>query len=493
MRTGPIPRKLAILAMILGAQCASALELGLLGATSNLHLPWTPIAPVSGDVFPDTNYYWGGEAWMTAPLGDDASIRVSYEIDPITRNSLIAAVQFDRGIARISVGPRIGFLNSASSPFSAGLSASVRLQWPGVAYVSMRSDGGTSVSILQLDSDPQARTELAAGIYVPHAIVSGIISARRFSELDAGGDLVTDSLTRYAMTIDVFKKNVPYTALISLGYELRSKHYSAPAPSSGTTDSLGAIVLGLDSTVQLGDAFKLIGGISTGAYVFGLDALKGRGPSNSSFLFTADVGVSVDTAAIRIPPKRPKAEAEQPPKEEPKEAEPAPEKPAEPEPSPDTSKAPKTAPKVSTGVGFLYDAYPLTGTVLDIALAIFNLRGGLWGDLMFPLGQNLALGPEAGAYYIATTSGISMSLFDIPLNAKIEYALGKIKLAGFTGLFATASKLATTDTPTFGLGIDAGARIRLGGFFVEGSYVLGLSGLVSFPRFGLGYTLDILK
>ncbi len=116
------------------------------------------------------------------------------------------------------------------------------------------------------------------------------------------------------MTIDVFKKDVPYTALLSLGYELRSKHYA----TSSTTDSLGAIVMGIDATAQVSHALKLLGGISTGAYVFGLDALQGRGPDNSAFLFTASLGMSVDTSAIKILPKAPVVEAEKPAVEAPR-------------------------------------------------------------------------------------------------------------------------------------------------------------------------------
>jgi hypothetical protein len=292
MRTAPIlARTLTILTMALAMQAAIALEVGFEATSSNIQFPWTPIAPIADSTFPATNYFWGGKAWMAMPLGDDASMRFSYDRDPVLRNTAIASFQFERGIASISVGPLIGFLNSDSTAFSAGLSASVKLQWPGVAYVSLRSDGGTAISVFQADSDPQARTELAAGFYVPHAIISGVISEKRFNELDAGGGLVTDSLTRYAMTVDIFKKNVPYTALLSLGYELRSKHYATP----DVTDTLGAVVLGVDSSVQLGPSLKLLGGISTGAYVVGLDALSNRGPPISAFLFTASLGMSWTT------------------------------------------------------------------------------------------------------------------------------------------------------------------------------------------------------
>ena len=297
MRTGSrITRIVAALAIATAAQSLQALELGFKAVAGNLQFPWTPITPIADATFPTTNYFWGGEAWMTASLGEDASFRISYDRDPVLRNSAIGVVQFERGIARISVGPLVGFLNSASSPFSAGLSASVRLQWPGVAYVSMRSDGGTAISVIQAAGDPQARTELAAGIYVPNAIVSGLVSAKRFNELDSSGALVTDSLTRYAMTIDIYKKNVPFTAMLSMGYEQRSKHFV----TGNITDSLGAVVIGLDSAIQLGPSFRLLGGFSTGAYVLGMDALKNRGPLGSALIFSANLGLSVDTSGLHL-------------------------------------------------------------------------------------------------------------------------------------------------------------------------------------------------
>ena len=309
MKARPIlTRTLAAIVLATAACSAFALELGLDLKTSNLQLPWRPLSPVPNTVFPANLYFFGGEAWASAALGEDASFRLSYDADQVLHNSVIAAIQFDRGIARISVGPLIGLFNSDTSAFSAGLSTSVRLQWPGVAYLAMRSDGGTAISILQAGADPQARTELSAGFYVPHAIISGLVSAKRFNELDTAGSLVTDSLTRYALTIDVFKKNVPYTALTSIGYELRSKHYAA----TSITDSLGAIVMGLDLSAQISRGLKLKGSISSGAYVFGLDALKGRGPSNSSFLFSAVMGVAIDldTMTFKTKGSAKKAQAE---------------------------------------------------------------------------------------------------------------------------------------------------------------------------------------
>lgn len=490
MRTGQIAaRILTTLFLALAAEAVFGLELGLDASAGNLQFPWEPVAPVAGASFPGSNYFVGGEAWMTTPLGEDAAIRLSYERDPVLRSSAIAAVAFERGIASISVGPQFGFLNSTANPFSLGLSASVRLQWPGVAYVSMRSDGGMAISLLPTANDPQARTELAAGIYVPNAILSGIVSAKRFSEVDAGGSLVTDSLTRYAMTIDVYKKNVPYTALLSMGYELRSKHFVA----TDTTDSLGAIVLGIDTTAQLDRALKLKAGFSTGAYVLGLDSLKGRGPANSTFLFSSTLGIAVDLAAIKSMQAGAAAEAEALPRtstaegtaaknsagthEEPtaEEARTAAELKAS---SPHTARGFTAA----LGGGIYYDLLP--------TIDLYGLRAGIWGDLLFPLAGNLGLGGELGLLS-GLEAGFSGSYFELPLNAKLAWTSGKLELDALVGLVGSASLLASGQA--YGYGLDAGARAKYLGFYAEASYTLGLSSAPSYPRFGLGYSLPLAK
>ena len=479
---------IALLALATLGAAAFAQEFGFDARLGNIQFPWTSTTAITDSVFPSTNYFWGGDAWIDAPLGEDASLRFSYERDPVLRNLAIGAVQFERGIASISVGPLVGFLNSAETPFSAGMSAALRLQWPGVAYVSVRSDGGTAISLLQSDADPQARTEFAVGFYVPHAIISGVIKASRFNELDASGNRVTDSLTSYAMTFDVFKKNIPYTALFSIGYDLRSKYYAATA----TTDSLGAIMLGVDASAQATKDIKVTGGISTGAYVFGLDALAGKGPASSDFLFDAKLGMVVQFEAIKALLQHPTKEAEKVEKE----PEAAPVENAKESDKP--AAAPEESPKalnpkfsITSGTGLYYDAYPLSGTAPDLLAVLYNLRGGLWADLMLPLKGSLSIGPELGLYYIAGSSGgVTSNLFDLPANAKLGYSLGAVRIEGFGGFFNSITA-PTSSVADFAFGLDAGARVRFEGFYAEGSYVFGLGGARSFPRFGVGYSLEL--
>jgi hypothetical protein len=502
---------LATLAIALASRTAFAIELGLETQTGNLHFPWSPTTPTTAASFPTSNFYFAGKAWMNAPLGEDASIQVLYDLDPVLRNSAVAAVKFERGIASIAVGPLFGFLNSSSSAFSAGISAQVRLQWPGVAYVSMRSDGGTAISIFQADSSPQARTELSAGLYVPNAILSAVVSAKRFNELDANGALVTDSLLRYAMTVDVFKKNVPYTALLSLGYELRSKRYAGP----DLTDSLGSIVLGLDAAAQLSPALKLKGSFSTGAYVFGLDGLRGRGPGPNAFLFNAGLGLSIDLAQLE---SRPKVEAPAegsgevpanagqlleeggaaPPKDEAQPADAAPV---------DADAAEK--PEFSRfdfrfGPGLYYNnKIKLSGQFAALG-ALFNTRVGAWARAAYAFTPQLSLGAELGIDYLTLSiSGVDGTLYDVPLRASLRYGKGKMGVEGFGGVLLSGATVGSESAP-LGTSLDFGARFSIAGLFAEASYVIGLgasdatitgvgTSAASFPRFGLGYAFKLGK
>lgn len=279
---------------ILGS--AGAIEFGMEGRLGNLQFPWSGLAPFTGTgPYPAARWFWGGAGYVVLPLGEDASLKLNYETDPVLRNMAQALVLFERGPARIAVGPFIGFLNDAGSSLSAGLSTTVRFQWPGVAFISARNDGGLSLGLVPgAASEPQAMAELAAGFYAKNAIVSASVSGRRFEAADTDGQLVADSLTRYLLSVDVYKKNVPYTILIQAGYQVRSKYFGATA----TTDSLGSVIAGMELGVQVGAGIRLLGDLSSSIFTFGSDSLQGRSPDPSAFIFQASFGLSADTRQL---------------------------------------------------------------------------------------------------------------------------------------------------------------------------------------------------
>lgn len=288
---------LALAILLLALAPALGLEFGFAGSVGNYNFPWAQVAPTPGTgAFPATNYIWGGSAYIGLPMGEESTLKLSYELDPILRSVAMAQVEFERGIAKVSVGPFFGLFNSTANPVSVGLSTQVRFQWPGLAYVSVRSDGAMAIGLLAdaLGAEPQARAEIAAGFYSKNAIISGVVSASSYSETLAGGLVVTDALSSYLLTLDLFKKNVPYTLLASVGYELRSKYFQA----SAKTEALGSLVLGAKAMAEIVPGIRISTNFKSSVFVFGLDALTGRSPSSNAFFFSVDLGLSFDTKAL---------------------------------------------------------------------------------------------------------------------------------------------------------------------------------------------------
>jgi len=500
-------RSIALAALLLlasgpAAGRAAALEFGLIGSAGNLGFPWTQLAQIPGtDPYPATNYYWGGSAFFSMPLGDDASLGLTLERDPVLRHVLGATVQFERGLARIAVGPFFGLFNSTAVPFSAGLSTSIRFQWPGIAYVSARSDGAIAIGVLAdaLGAEPQARAELAAGFYTPNAIISAVVGASSFSESDPDGSTVTDALSSYLLTIDIFKKNVPYTLFTKAGLEIRSKYYEA----TGTTDALGSLVMGLTATVEAMPGWKIIGSFTSGVFVFGLEELTGQSPAGSDFFFDAALGVSFDTDRLA---KAAKARASLPA------AEPAPEPAVEPAPDeaarppageigPDEEVPPPISYKgpasglwyFGAGAGLSYNFAALPEGPFSFLAALFNFRGGAWVDGVYRFTGGLGVGGEVGLQYITASfdGGVtSVSVFDLPLRAKVSYDLGFLIPEAFLGLMTTGS-VTTGSTLAAGFGLDLGCRVKLGSFYLEGSYVIGFGSAASYPRIGAGFCMSL--
>ena len=111
----------------------------------------------------------------------------------------------------------------------------------------------------------------------------------------------------------------------------------------------------------------------------------------------------------------------------------------------------------------------------------YNLRGGLWADFMLPLKGGLTVGPEIGLSYIAGSSGgVTSNLFDLPVNAKLDYSLGKALIEGFGGFFSSVTA-PTSSVADFAFGLDVGARVRFGHLYAEGSYVFGLGRRAGLP------------
>ena len=142
--------------------------------------------------------------------------------------------------------------------------------------------------------------------------------------------------------------------------------------------------------------------------------------------------------------------------------------------------------------GIHYDAYPFKGdnSLENFAEALFNLRAGFQFGLGFNLSENLSIGAEGGLLgFYWRSGGYYYTLFDVPFHGFVDLRLADelgIKLfGGGIGIGVLGSSLA------FGIVPEAGARLNLGGFYLEAAYVFGANNNNIF-RYGLGFTANVL-
>ena len=147
--------------------------------------------------------------------------------------------------------------------------------------------------------------------------------------------------------------------------------------------------------------------------------------------------------------------------------------------------------RIDASSGIYYDAYPFqTEGGFQIFESLFNLRAGVHLGLGFNLSEFMTLGAEAGALamYWSYSDGSTVVLMDLPFHGYVDFRLGEalgLKVyGGGIGIGVLANGIA------FGIRPEAGARLMLGGFYLEAAYVFGVSSDIW--RYGLGFSTNLL-
>jgi hypothetical protein len=129
----------------------------------------------------------------------------------------------------------------------------------------------------------------------------------------------------------------------------------------------------------------------------------------------------------------------------------------------------------------LFDSMPSSFGDLSGIATIASLRGGFDGALFYRINDFIEAGPMIGLYYLSTsTSTSNYTFFDFPLRAAAKIGKGATFIEPYAGYYATSAGFPFP-------GLEFGARAALGGFFVEGSYVLGAP---NWKHIALGYTIS---
>ena len=261
---------------LFGIEISASYKMGNLGLGNSTKVPTS---------FSSKNFDWGFSLSSKQKMTDDFSVEVGFDYDPVLRNLAFTQVLYRTSIVTLGIGPFFGIFNSSSKPLKSGLSTSVLLESPGVAFVSFRSDssigGGTSVD----GAYSQERNGASLGFYVYNAICSLNLDTKSFEERTSSKTVSSES-TEYSFKVDLYKKNVPYNLVLNFAYQELKK---SDDTGSAVLDSF---ILGTTLTVPVSNNVKAVVDLENNLYSFGRKSLPPTIP-NDTYLFRVNIGTII--------------------------------------------------------------------------------------------------------------------------------------------------------------------------------------------------------
>ena len=290
MQHGGISRVAAVSMVLiaLAAASASGLDLGLQTWAGNLGFATDRTS--TDTRFPGSQYFWGLSLYGSQPITDKFGFETGFYSDPVLRNISYTLFSYNEKVISLGVGPFFGFFNDRGTLLKSGISASVKLELPGVVFVSFRSDSSIGGALVQEGDYLQQRDDISLGFYVPNAICTLSLDTRKF-EQKTDVDTVVDSLTIYSFATDIFQKNVPYRLIVKFSYQSLAREFITGA----VTATLNSLVLGTEVDITMTGSVVLQAGIEGSVYSFGQGTLVG---SSEAFLFRTYAGVKVNVDSI---------------------------------------------------------------------------------------------------------------------------------------------------------------------------------------------------
>ncbi|MCX7655200.1 MAG: hypothetical protein N2Z76_01605 [Treponemataceae bacterium] len=223
-------------------------------------------------------------------VADSTKITVLYERDSILRNILYTSLFYDLGFATIQGGPYFGIFNTTNLQITPGLSMALQIGIPGLVFGTFRSDTTLGTG-LQVPGDyVQQKSELGLWIWGSQILTKFIIQSRSFSEQKSTSLIIKDTQTRYLIVADIFKKNVSYQVTTTMGYLTTSRSYITTTTTD--TDTVGAIILGLEGTAKISSRIRLVATYEMPLYCWGIGGLKS--PPATAFFYQTTVGVVIN-------------------------------------------------------------------------------------------------------------------------------------------------------------------------------------------------------
>lgn len=288
---------LAILLLTVAAVLpSSAIELGAVFHIGNLAFQRTRTAGETS--FTGMSFPWGGAVYGRQDLTESLAVTTGFYADPILRNTSYTVFTYTESFFTIGVGPYFGFFNSLSTILKPGIRTSVRLDFPGIVFLEFLTESSIGGRLVEVGDYLQEQSTVVFGYYVPHAICSLSVTAKKFTQKTDSGEVI-DGFTEYAFSTDIYEKNVPYRVVLSFGYQVLDKAF-IDAAGAKTTHTLNSIVVGTKVTLRVTNAVSIVADVDSAVYAFGTDSLLGITSSNTApYLFRGETGVVITIDGTR--------------------------------------------------------------------------------------------------------------------------------------------------------------------------------------------------
>ncbi|MDZ7792325.1 MAG: hypothetical protein U5P10_01150 [Spirochaetia bacterium] len=237
-----------------------------------------------------TDYYYGLSVYGNQQIDENITLHAGIKYDPVLRYTTYTTIEFARDFYQIEVGPFFGIFNSWNPVMKSGISTSIRFDYPGVAFASLRSDSSIAARFTKAGDYMQEHNQISVGYYIPHAICSLNLTTKRYVSQQTKNLEVDDSFTEYSFEVDIFQKNVPVRVLLSFAYQQLERIY----PSS--TNSLNSMVFGTDFRIEVSPKITLLARIDSNIYSFGKagdGSLSLPDSGVGMYLFRSELGAEI--------------------------------------------------------------------------------------------------------------------------------------------------------------------------------------------------------
>lgn len=285
-------RTTAIILLLVLSLPLAAFEIGAYYNVSNLDYRNNRTSSATG--LPGTEYPMGVRVTGRDELSEGLALDLTYDYDSILRSIAYTRLSYIDDYFAITFGPFFGVLNSTGNFVQSGISTTVELFLPGIAFARLRSDNSLSGRLIVAGDYIQEQSELAIGFYAPNVIPTVYVNSKRYtSKTDAGENV--DTLNEYGVRTDIFQKAIPYRVNLNFAYQTAGRQFIETAT---TTQTYGSVVLGIRLDLTLFEFLTFTADLDSSIYTFGLEDLVGE-VSADSFLFRLSTGLSIDTSVFQ--------------------------------------------------------------------------------------------------------------------------------------------------------------------------------------------------